>query len=196
MKPRISEADLKQLFTEARTYRAWTDKPVSDDILREIYEVAKWAPTSSNSHPMRIVYVKSAAQKEKLIPALFGANGEQAKAAPVTAIIAYDLKFYDQLPTLSPHKDFRSMYAGNAKLAEHGAFQSGTLQGAYFMLAARALGLDVGPMGGFDSEKVNEIFLSGTSWKANFLCNLGYGDPSKLFPRGPRLEYDFACKVI
>jgi 3-hydroxypropanoate dehydrogenase len=145
---------------------------------------------------MRIVYIRSASGKEKLIPALYGANPQQVMAAPVTAIIAYDLKFYDQLPRLFPHMDFRSMYVGNEPLAEHAAFQSGSLQGGYFMLAARSLGLDVGPMGGFDSDKVNEVFLKGTAWKANFLCNLGYGDSSQLFPRDPRLDFDFACKLI
>jgi 3-hydroxypropanoate dehydrogenase len=192
----IAEAAIKQLFTEARTHRAWTNRQVSDETLREIYELVKWAPTSANCLPVRILYIKSASQKEKLLPALYGSNPDQVKAAPVTAIVAYDLKFYDQLPTLFPHMDFRSMFVDNPELARHGALQSGSLQGGYFMLAARALGLDVGPMGGFDANKVNETFLQGTSWEANFLCNLGYGDSSKLFPRDPRLDFHFSCRMI
>jgi 3-hydroxypropanoate dehydrogenase len=192
----ISESAMKQLFTEARTHHVWTNKPVADTTLREIYELAKWGPTSANSLPMRVVYVKSAAQKEKLLPTLLGSNVDQVKAAPVTAIIAYDKKFYDQLPTLFPIMDLRPMFANNEAMAQQSAFQSSTLQGAYFMLAARALGLDVGAMGGFDSAKVDEAFFKGSNWKSNFLCNIGYGDHTRLYPRGPRLDYEFACKVI
>jgi 3-hydroxypropanoate dehydrogenase len=196
MRTAIAEGSIKQLFTEARTHHAWSSKPVPDATLQQIYELAKWGPTSANTLPMRVLFIKSPEQKEKLLPFLFGSNVDQTKAAPVTAIIAYDQKFYDQLPKLFPVMDIRPMFAGNAAVAEHTALQNGSLQGAYFMLAARALGLDVGPMGGFDAPKVDEAFLKGTGWKSNFLCNLGHGDDSKLYPRGPRLDYDFACKVI
>jgi 3-hydroxypropanoate dehydrogenase len=192
----ISHDAIRQLFTEARTHHHWLDKPVSDDLLHELYELSKWGPTSANSLPMRIVFIRSAEQKEKLMPALFGANREQVAAAPVTAIIAYDQKFYDQLPTLFPFADLRPMFANNAAVAERSALQNSSLQGAYVILAARALGLDTGPMGGFDAAKVDELFLGGTSWKANFLCNLGFGDAAKLHPRGPRLGFDFSCRVI
>jgi len=196
MRRTISEEAIKQLFTEARTHHSWLDKSVSDETLHELYELAKWGPTSANALPMRVIFIRSQEQKEKLLPYLFGGNPAQVKAAPVTAIVAYDRKFYDQLPTLFPHGDFRAMYANNEALASHVALQNGSLQGAYFILAARALGLDVGPMGGFDGAKVDETFLHGSSWKSNFLCNLGYGDDSKLFPRGPRLDFDFACRMI
>jgi 3-hydroxypropanoate dehydrogenase len=192
----ITQDAIKQIFTEARSHHHWLNKPVTDEQLRELYELAKWGPTSANTLPMRIVFIKSAEQKEKLLPALMGSNVEQVKAAPVTAIIAYDQKFYDQLPKLFPFADLRGMFAGNAALAERSALQNSSLQGAYFILAARALGLDTGAMGGFDNAKVDELFLKGTDWKSNFLCNVGYGDASKLFPRGPRLNYEFACKIV
>jgi 3-hydroxypropanoate dehydrogenase len=192
----IAQDSIKQLFTEARTHHHWLDTPVPDALLHELYELAKWGPTSANSLPMRIVFIKSVAQKEKLLPALYGANKDQVTAAPVTAIIAFDAKFYDQLPTLFPFADLRPMFANNAPVAERSALQNSSLQGAYLILAARALGLDTGPMAGFDAAKVDELFLGGTSWKSNFLCNLGYGDATKLHPRGPRLSFDAACTVI
>jgi 3-hydroxypropanoate dehydrogenase len=192
----IAPDAIKQLFTGARTHHHWLDQAVSDAVLRELYDLSKWGPTSANCLPMRIVFIRSADQKEKLMPALYGANKEQVKAAPVTAIIAYDSKFYDQLPTLFPYADLRPMFANNAAVAERSALQNGSLQGAYVILAARALGLDAGPMGGFDAAKVDELFLAGTSWKSNFLLNLGYGDAAKLHPRGPRLDFAFACTVI
>jgi 3-hydroxypropanoate dehydrogenase len=192
----ISQDAIRQIFTEARTHHHWLDKPISNELLHDLYELAKWGPTSANSLPMRIVYITSAQQRGNLLPALFGANADQVKAAPVTAIIAYDTKFYDQLPTLFPYADLRPTFANNEKRAEHSALQNGSLQGAYFILAARSLGIDVGPMGGFDAAMVDKLFLTGTSWKSNFLCNLGYGDISKVHPRGPRLSYEFACKEI
>ena len=184
-----------QLFTEARTHHAWLDKPVSDAQLEEVYNLAKWGPTSVNALPMRILFIRSAAAKEKLIPTLSGSNVDQVKSAPVTAIIAYDEKFFDELPTLFPAFDARSLFVNNAAFSERTAFQSGTLQGAYFMLAARSLGLDVGPMAGFDNAKVDDTFFKGTSWKSNFLCNIGYGDTTKLYPRGPRLSFETVCKI-
>jgi nitroreductase len=188
----ISNESIQQLFTAARTHHAWLDKPVADGLLQEIYDLAKWGPTSANSLPMRIVFVKSNSAKEKLMPALAGSNAEQVRAAPVTAIVAYDQKFYDQLPTLSPA---RSLFASNPSLSEQTAFRNSSLQGAYFILAVRALGLDAGPMSGFDNAKVDQAFFEKSSWKSNFLCNIGYGDAAKLRPRGPRLSFDEACVI-
>jgi 3-hydroxypropanoate dehydrogenase len=191
----ISVSSIQQLFTEARTHHGWHDKPVDDGLLREIYDLAKWGPTSANSLPMRIVFVKSKSAKEKLVPALIGSNVEQVQTAPVTAIIAYDQKFYDQLPTLFPAFDIRPMFVSNPSLSEQTAFRNSSLQGAYFILAARALGLDAGPMSGFDNAKVDQAFFEESSWKSNFLCNIGYGDAAKLHPRGPRLSFDQACLI-
>jgi len=196
MKQSIDNESIKQLFTEARTHHSWKSEAISDEILRQIYELTKWGPTSLNSLPMRITFVRSAEQKEKLLPSLLGSNVEQVKAASVTAIIAYDLKFFDELPKLFPVMDVRPMFQNNATLSQSSAFQNSSLQGGYFILAARALGLDVGPMAGFDNAKVDETFFKGTSWKSNFLCNLGYGDAAKLYPRGPRLEFAEACKIV
>src|SRR5579862_1706651 len=191
----ISISSIQQLFTEARTHHAWQDKDVADGLLQEIYDLAKWGPTSANSSPMRIVFVKSKSAKEKLIPALMGGNVDPVRAAPVTAIIAYDQKFHDQLPTLFPAFDMRPMFASNPALSEQTAFRNSSLQGAYFILAARALGLDTGPMSGFDNAKVDQAFFEKSSWKSNFLCNIGYGDAAKLHPRGPRLSFDEACVI-
>ena len=196
IKKPISEEAIAQLFIKARTHHAWTDKSVSEEQLQSLYELAKWGPTSANSLPMRIVFVRSKEGKEKLYPTLFGANVDQVRAAPVTAIVAYDEKFYNYLPKLFPAMDVKPMFESNAEFSNFTALQSSSLQGAYFMLAARALGIDVGPMGGFDRAKVDEAFFEGTSWKSNFLCNIGYGDDSKLYPRGPRLEFAEVCKVV
>jgi 3-hydroxypropanoate dehydrogenase len=195
MNTAISTISIQQLFTAARTHHAWQDKDIADALLHEIYDLAKWGPTSANSLPMRIVFVKSNSAKEKLMPALMGSNVEQVRAAPVTAIVAYDQKFYDQLPTLFPAFDVRSLFASNPSLSEQTAFRNSSLQGAYFMLAARALGLDVGPMSGFDNAKVDQAFFENSSWKSNFLCNIGYGDAAQLHPRGPRLGFDQACII-
>jgi len=196
MNTAISIMSIQQLFTAARTHHAWQDKPVADEMLREIYDLAKWGPTSANCLPMRIVFVKSKAEKEKLFSALMGANVEHVRAAPITAIIAYDPKFYDELPTLFPAFDARSMFVSSPSLSEQTAFRNSSLQGAYFILAARALGLDTGPMSGFDNAKVDQIFFEKSSWKSNFLCNIGYGDAAKLHPRGPRLSFDQACVIV
>jgi 3-hydroxypropanoate dehydrogenase len=176
MNTAISKESISQLFTGARTHHAWQDWPVPDGLLHEIYELTKWGPTSANCLPMRIVFVKSKSEKEKLLPAVAEGNMAQVRAAPVTAIIAYDEKFYDHLPTLFPAFDARSMFASNPALSEKTAFRNGSLQGAYFILAVRALGLDTGPMSGFDNAKVDQAFFEGSSWKSNFLCNIGYGD--------------------
>lgn len=195
MKTPIPVAPIAQLFTEARTHHGWQDKEVADGLLREIYDLAKWGPTSANSSPMRIVFVKSKSAKEKLMPALMGSNVEQVRAAPVTAIIAYDQKFFEHLPALFPAFDMRSMFVGNPSLSEQTAFRNSSLQGGYFILAVRALGLDAGPMSGFDNAKVDQAFFEKSSWKSNFLCNIGYGDAAKLHPRGPRLGFDQACVI-
>jgi 3-hydroxypropanoate dehydrogenase len=195
MNTAISITSIQQLFTAARTHHAWQDRDIADGLLHEIYDLAKWGPTSANSLPMRIVFVKSNSAKEKLMPALAGSNVEQVRAAPVTAIVAYDQKFYDQLPTLFPAFDARSLFASNSSLSEQTAFRNSSLQGAYLILAARALGLDAGPMSGFDNAKVDQAFFENSSWKSNFLCNIGYGDSAKLHPRGPRLDFDQACII-
>ncbi len=192
----ISITSIQQLFTQARTHHAWLDKPVTNGLLQEIYDLTKWGPTSANSLPMRIAFVKSKSAKEKLIPALMGSNADQVRAAPVTAIIAYDQKFFDHLPALFPAFDMRPLFTSNLAVSEQTAFRNSSLQGAYFILAVRALGLDAGPMSGFDNAKVDQAFFESSSWKSNFICNIGYGDAAKLHPRGPRLSFDEACKIV
>jgi 3-hydroxypropanoate dehydrogenase len=192
----IPDKALDQLFRQARTHNAWLSKPVPPEILREVYELAKWGPTSANSTPARFVFLESEAAKARLVPALAPPNVEKTKAAPVTVIVAWDTEFYEKLPKLFPHADMRSHFVGNQALIEETAFRNSSLQGGYLILAARALGLDCGPMSGFDKANVNAEFFPEGKWKANFLCNLGYGDPSKLFPRSPRLDFDEACRVL
>ena len=196
MNSKISADALKQVFTEARTHHNWTPQKVSEDILRELYEMTKWGPTSLNAAPMRILFLKSDEAKEKLYPALMGSNAPQVKEAPVTAIVAYDEKFYDFLPKLFPAFDARLMFINNPKGSYDTAFRNSSLQGAYLIMAARALGLDTGPMSGFDNAKVDETFFKENSWKSNFICTLGYGDHAKVYPRGPRLTFEEACKII
>ena len=191
----VAKVSLAELFTDARTHHAWQQRDVGDELLTQVFDLAKWAPTSVNSLPARFLFVKSQAAKAKLIPALAESNVPQVAQAPVTVIVAYDERFFDELPTLFPAFDAKSMFASNPALSEQTAFRNGSLQGAYFMLAARALGLDVGPMSGFDNAKVDEAFFKGTSWKSNFLCNVGYGDAEKLFPRGPRLSFEQGCRI-
>ena len=187
---------LDQLFREARTQNRWLDKPVDEAVLREIYQLTKFAPTSANSQPMRVVFVTSADAKARLKPALAPQNIEKTMTAPVTAIIAHDLEFYEQLPKLLPHVDARSWFAHRpAEQIERAAFQGSSMQGAYLILAARALGLDAGPIGGFDNAKVDAEFFQDSKWRSNFLVNLGYGDPAGLFPRSPRLDFDEACRI-
>ena len=186
---------LDQLFFDARTHNEWQDRPVSDELLRELFDVLRWAPTSANCSPARIVFVKSPEAKAKLLPALIEGNVEKTRTAPVTAIIGHDLEFHEHLPKLFPHTDARSWFVGNQPLIEATAFRNGTLQGAYLIMAARALGLDCGPMSGFDPDQVNEAFFAGTSTRVNFLCNLGYGRPEALFPRSPRVDFEDVCRV-
>jgi 3-hydroxypropanoate dehydrogenase len=196
MTSELSKAHIDILFTDARTHNAWLDRPVEDDLLRRIYDTARMAPTSANTNPMRLVFVKSAAAKEKLRPSLSPGNVDKTMAAPVTAIVAYDLEFHEQLGKLFPARDMKSAFGGMPpEKRERMAFQNSSLQGAYLILAARAFGLDCGPMGGFDSAKVDAAFFPDGKWKSNFLLNLGYGDPSKLFPRNPRLDFDEACRI-
>jgi 3-hydroxypropanoate dehydrogenase len=192
----VSQEAMDQIFIKARTHSDWLNQPVGEQLLKQIYDLMKWGPTSANSCPMRIVFVQSEKAKEKLLPCMAAGNVEKTKAAPVTAILAYDMEFYEKLPKLFPHTDARSWFKGNAALISSTAFRNGSLQGAYFMIAARALGLDCGPMSGFDNAKVDAAFFQGTSWKSNFICNLGYGNPEKLHPRSPRLEFDEACKIL
>ncbi len=186
---------LNTLFLDARTHNAWQDRPVDPALLRRLWDLMRMAPTSANCSPVRLVFVTSPEAKERLRPALMEANAEKTMTAPVTAVVGHDMAFHEQLPRLFPHTDVRSWFVGNDALIETTAFRNGTLQGAYLILAARALGLDCGPMSGFDNAAVDAAFFAGTRIRSNFLCNLGYGDPSALFPRGPRLEFDEACRV-
>jgi 3-hydroxypropanoate dehydrogenase len=184
------------IFLKARTHSYWLDKPVEDHLLQQAYDLAKMGPTSVNSCPMRIAFVKTHEAKQKLRPHLSAGNEEKTMAAPVTAIIAYDLEFYEALPKLFPQKDARSWFIGKEDFIQSSAFRNGTLQGAYFMLALRALGLDCGPMSGFDNAGVDQDFFADTSLRSNFLCNIGYGDSSKLHPRNPRPTFDEVCKIL
>jgi 3-hydroxypropanoate dehydrogenase len=192
----LSYQALDQLFREARTHNGWQDKPVDDAVLRQLTELVLLGPTSANSSPGRFVYVKTPEGKEKLRPALSPGNLEKTMAAPVTVIVGMDMAFYEHLPKLFPHADARSWFAGNDKAIADTAFRNSTLQGGYLILAARALGLDTGAMSGFDAAKVDQAFFSGTTVKSNFLINLGYGDPSKLFPRSPRFAFDEAARIV
>lgn len=193
---KVSAECLDQLFLKARTHWVWRPEPVPLELLKELYDVARFGPTSANSSPARFVFLTTPQAKERLRPALSPTNVEKTMTAPVTVIVAWDTEFHDKLPQLFPARDMRSIFAGNAALIHETAFRNGTLQGAYFMIAARGLGLDCGPMSGFDQSKVNAEFFPDGKWKANFLCNIGYGDPSKLFPRNPRLKFEEACLVL
>ena len=193
---KIADHSLDQLFLEARTYSAWLPKRIPAEILREVYNLARMGPTSANSSPARFVFIESEAGKARLLPALVPLNVEKTKAAPVTVIVAWDTEFYEKLPQLFPHADMRSHFVGNEKMIEETAFRNSSLEGGYFILAARAMGLDCGPMSGFDQAKVNAEFFPDGKWKVNFLCNLGYGDGSKLYPRNPRFKFDEACRVL
>jgi len=193
---RASDADLDLLFRSARTYTAWQNRDVALETVIEAYNIARMGPTSANTSPMRIVFLKSEEAKARLLPALAPTNVEKSRTAPIVAIIAYDTEFYEKLPKLYPPADARSWFVGNQPLIDETAFRNSSLQGAYFIIAARAMGLDCGPMSGFDAEKVNQEFFPDGKWKANFVCNLGYGDPARLHPRSPRLEFDEACVVL
>ncbi|MDA8653676.1 malonic semialdehyde reductase [Alphaproteobacteria bacterium] len=193
----ISDQALDQLFRQARSQNAWHDKPVTDDQLEAIYDLMKMGPTSANCSPMRLVFVRTPAAKEKLAPLMIETNQEKVRQAPVTAIIAYDTKFYDRIPELFPHNPgARDWFAHVPELAAMTAIRNSTLQGAYFMIAARALGLDVGPLSGFDEEGVNNQFFSDGAFKTNFICCLGHGDETAVFERSPRLAFLDACQLV
>ena len=190
----LSNEALAILFNDARTHNAFVDRPVPEDLLRQAVDLAKMAPTSVNQSPFRVGFLRSMAAKQRLAPALSPGNLDKTLAAPVVAIAGYDTKFYEHLPFLFPHADAKSWFAGNAAFAERSAFQNGTLQVAYFLLALRAVGLDTGPMTGFDNAKVDAEFFAGTDVKSNVIVNIGYGDGEKLFPRSPRFGFDQIAK--
>ena len=192
----VAEACLDQLFREARTYSAWLDRDVSDAQLRELYDLFKWGPTAMNTVPARIVFVKSADAKAKLLPCLNPGNVEKTRTAPVTALVGYDLRFFEHLHKLAPHNPAARATFEGKPAAESTAVRNGTLQGGYFIVAARALGLDCGPMSGFDNAQVDAAFFAGTSIRSNFLCNLGHGRPDGARPRGIRLDFDEACRIL
>jgi len=193
----LDEKSLDLILLKARTQNGWLPTPVTDDELRTIYQIMRSGPTSANSCPARILFVRTPGAKARLIPALTPGNVDKTKAAPVTAIIGYDTRFYELLPKLFPHRpDMKNPYEANAKLAETVAFRNGTLQGAYFMIAARAVGLDVGGMSGFDNARVDAEFFPDGRVKSNFLCNIGHGDSSKVMAKLPRLEFEEACQLI
>jgi 3-hydroxypropanoate dehydrogenase len=193
----LAPAALAQLFTDARSHHHWTDRQVSDETLHSLYELIKWGPTSGNLQPARLVFVRSDAGKRMLYPALegMGSNRGQVEQAPVTVIVAQDTKFFEEAPRLFPRMNVKPMFEADAAFAESIAYRSSSLTGAYLMLAARGLGLDVCPMSGFHNVILDEAFFSGTSWKANFICTLGYGDDARLYPRDPRLSFDEACRL-
>jgi 3-hydroxypropanoate dehydrogenase len=191
----FDDAALDQLFRTARTQNAFQDRPVEDSQLHALYELLKWGPTAANATPARFVFVKSAEAKQKLAPALSEGNLAKTMAAPVTVIVGFDLDFHEKLPYLFPHTDAKSWFDGPREGRREAAFRNGSLQGGYLILAARALGLDAGPMSGFDNAKVDEAFFAGTAIKSNFLVNLGYGDPAGVFPRLPRLSFDEAARI-
>lgn len=192
----INDEALDLVFREARTRNDWHDRKVSRPLMQAVYDLMKWGATSANCSPARFVFISSDEARARLKPFLSGANAEKTMKAPVCVLIAHDMEFYEKLPKLFPHTDARSWFVGKDEMIATTAFRNGTLQGAYFMLAARSLGLDCGPMSGFDNAGVDREFLAGTSWKSNFLCNIGYGTDTNLFPRGPRLEFDEACRIV
>ncbi len=196
MRNAIDDAALDQMFRSARSQNKWQDKPVSDTLIQAMYDLMRMAPTSANGSPARFIFINSEAGREKLKPFLLPNNVSKVMTAPVTAIIGYDLEFYEKLPVLFPHVDARSWFAGNERLAEATAFRNSSLQGAYLIMAARALGLDCGPMSGFDNDGVDKAFFAGTKVRSNFICCIGYGDPSGVFPRSPRLSFDEACRIV
>lgn len=194
---KISNACLEQIFYGARTHIKWKDQPVSDEKLQEVYDLMRLGPTSVNCSPARILFLKTKEAKERLRPHLLPANVEKTMTAPATALLAYDLQFYEHLPSLFPFKDVKAWFEGKKEYAEETAFRNGTLQGGYFILAARSCGLDCGPMSGFSNEGVDNEFFPEGRFKSNFLCNLGYGDPTGLpGPRAPRLSFDEASKIL
>jgi len=198
-KNRVTKVDqdaLDILFREARSHNGWLDKAVPDELLKELYDIVRWGSTSMNCCPARFTFIRSEDAKARLGPTLMPGNVDKVLAAPVTVIIAHDLEFYTRMPELFPHRDVSPLFCDNAPFAATTAFRNGTLQGAYLIMAARALGLDCGPMSGFDNDKLDREFFPGTNLKSNFICSLGYGDTSKVFPRLPRLDFSAACELI
>ena len=193
---KLAQSALDQLFNHARTQNKWRDKPVSDALLHELADLVKMGPTSANCSPARFVFVKSAAAKARLKPHLSPGNVDKTMAAPVCAIIGYDIEFYEKLPKLFPHTDARAWFVGKPAHIEATAFRNSTLQGAYLIMAARSLGIDSGGMSGFDQAGVDKEFFPGGKIKSNFLCNLGYGDPSGVMPRSPRFEFAEFCSIL
>lgn len=191
----LDDAALAALFTQARTQNGWLDRPVPPDTEARLYDLLKMGPTSANCSPARFVFVRSAAARARLAPCLSSGNRAKTMAAPLTAIVAHDPAFHDKLPLLFPHTDARPWFTSTPGVAEETAFRNGTLQGAYLILAARSLGLDCGPMSGFDKAMLTEAFLAEHGWEPNFLVSIGYGDPGKVFDRLPRLGFDDCCKV-
>ena len=197
MKPLLTDDALDILFRKARTHHAWRDQPVTDEELRQLYDLVKWGPTSANTSPARFIFLRTREAKERLKPALSPGNVEKTMTAPVTAIVANDFKFYEKMGKLFPHNPaMGERFANSPQVAEITAFRNGTLQGGYFILAARAVGLDCGAMSGFDNAKLDAEFFPGGSIKSNFLCNLGHGDSSKLLERHPRLDFEEACQLL
>jgi 3-hydroxypropanoate dehydrogenase len=193
---KVPDSAMDVLFREARTHRNWLPKPVPDELVYQVYDLFKLGPTSANSSPARVLFLRTEEAKARLLPAMAPTNVDKTRTAPVTAVIAYDLEFYEKLPQLSPTMDFRSYFAGKPDLIQETAFRNSSMQGAYLIMAARALGLDCGPMSGFDADKVNAEFFPDGKWKVNFICNIGHGDDSKMYPRQPRLSFDEACKLL
>ena len=185
----------EQLFTEARTQNGFLDQPVSDEQLRQLFDLLKWGPTSANTSPARFIFVRSAEARERLAACVSPGNQPKVRQAPVTAVIGMDMEFYERLPQLFPHTDARAWFVGKPEMIQATAFRNSSLQGGYLILAARALGLGCGPMSGFDAAKVDAEFWAGTSVKTNFICTLGHGDPAKIMPRSPRLAFDEACRL-
>lgn len=186
----------EQLFTAARTQNGYRPTPVADETLRQLYDLVKWGPTAANSTPARFLFVRSEEAKARLLACVSHGNVQKVREAPVTAVIGMDMAFYDKLPQLFPHTDARSWFVGHPLKIEHTAFRNSSLQGGYFILAARALGLDCGPMSGFDAVKMDAAFWAGTTVKTNFICTLGEGDPGKVLARSPRLSFEEACRLV
>lgn len=184
---------LEALFLEARTRNGWTPQPVSDETVRELFDLCRWGPTAANSNPARFVFICSAAAKERLRSHLSPGNLGKTMSAPCCVIVAYDTQFYELMPKLFPSREMRAVFVGNDALIDETIKRNGTLQGAYFMLAARALGLDCGPLSGFNAQTLDADFFPDGRWKSNFLCNIGYGSEENLFPRNPRLDFEDAC---
>jgi 3-hydroxypropanoate dehydrogenase len=191
----LNDAALDTLFRHARSHNRWSERPVADTLLVQVFELMKWGPTSANCSPARIVFVKSAAAKERLVACMDPGNVDKTRSAPVIAIVGMDMEFHEKLPQLFPHTDARSWFAGNPAKIEETAFRNSSLQGGYLIMAARALGLDCGPMSGFNPQLVNQAFFAGSTVRVNFVCGLGYGSGEQLHARSPRLSFEQACRI-